>query len=178
MLGLRSLKKRLIDDINVSNQRLSQIDTDLSLDEPQETFAMDNREDPSIQYQVENNEVVAYQEERQRAMEAKLREEMESNEGDQKDEDEQDEDDREGNQQQEVKVEEKKEVVVQEKEKPVLSDVESSIDEVIRMRLQIEKDTILKGRKNKLEDFDNKIRELNVQKAKLDVELKYSENKL
>lgn len=49
VLGLRSLKKRLIDDINVSNRRLSQIDTDLSLNELQETFAMDNREDPSIQ---------------------------------------------------------------------------------------------------------------------------------
>lgn len=103
---------------------------------------------------------------------------MESNEGEQKEEDEQDEDEIDFNKQPEVKVVEKKEVDTQEKEKPMMSDVESSIDEVIRMRFSIEKDTILKGRKNKLEDFDRKIRELNVQKAKLDVELKYSENKL
>lgn len=58
VLGLRSLKKRLIDDINLNNTRLAQIDADLGIDEPQETFTMDTTEDPSIQYHVENDEVI------------------------------------------------------------------------------------------------------------------------
>lgn len=69
----------------------------------------------------------------------------------------------------EVKKQASKEKLVVER---VLSESEQTIFEITKMKLQIEKDSLLKGRKNKLDDFDSKIKELKTEKSRLDIELK------
>lgn len=106
----------------------------------------------------------------------KLEEQMEQEEGEEKEEDE----DKEGEEEEQEQHQEEK-VVAEKKDKgpekkveveAVKSEIEDAVEAIRKVKLQIEKDTLLKGRRHKLKEFDSKVGELSAEKSKLDVELK------